>query len=126
VTQPAAGCDASDDAPAGADDPHAAANAAPDSGAPGTGADASSSAADAASGPSARDVELARMQAHLDSLYAQTDVVHRFTTAYGDAVDCVPFQKQPGFAQVGSLDGASPMLAAQPQLARAAAEGRLR
>ena len=60
------------------------------------------------------------MQAHLDSLYAPADVVHRFTTAGGDAVDCVPFQKQPGFAQVGSMNGAAPVLASQLGIARAA------
>jgi hypothetical protein len=84
----------------------------------------SASAPDAAPGPdadaapalSARDLELARMQAHLDSLYAQSSVVHRFTTALGDDVDCVPFDKQPGFAQVGSLDGAAPVLDAPARL----------
>ncbi len=78
------------------------------------------SEAEGAPGPSARDVELARMQAHLDSLYSQGDVVHRFTTALGDDVDCLPFQKQPGFAQVGSLDGAAPVLQAETRFERPA------
>ena len=82
-------------------------------------ADAHASKADAAAPFTARQIELARMQAHLDSLYAQTDVVHRFATAYGDGVDCVPFPKQPGYAQVGSMNGAPPSLAAQPSFARA-------
>ena len=73
---------------------------------------------DVAHGPSARDLELARMQAHLDSLYAQSDVVHRFTTALGDDVDCLPFQKQPGFSQVGSLDGVAPVLQAEARFER--------
>jgi Neprosin len=76
--------------------------------------------ADAAAPPSARELELARMQAHLDSLYAQPDVVHRFTTALGDEVDCLPFGKQPGFAQVASLDGAPPVLQAQARVDRPA------
>ncbi|MDB4937272.1 MAG: hypothetical protein JWP87_4244 [Labilithrix sp.] len=76
-------------------------------------------AAAAAAPPlTARQLELARMQTHLDSLYAQSDVVHRFTTAGGDPVDCVPFEKQPGFSQVASSNGAAPVLAAQPGLAR--------
>jgi hypothetical protein len=90
----------------------AAASASPDAGSQ-LAADASPANADAAPPLTARQLEVARMQAHLDSLYAQADVVHRFTTALGDGVDCVPFQKQPGYAQVGSVSGAPPVLAAQ-------------
>lgn len=80
----------------------------------------SGSDAGGALGPSKRDIELARMQAHLDSLYAQGDVVHRFETALGDDVDCLPFEKQPGFAQVGSLDGVPPVLQAEARFDRPA------
>jgi hypothetical protein len=81
-----------------------------------SGSSGSASADAGAPALSPRAIELARMQAHLDSLYAPSDVVHRFTTALGDAVDCVPFEKQPGFAAVGSLAGAPPALATQSQL----------
>ena len=119
----AAACAPSGDASpsAGADDrTDAAASSSPDAGTELT-ADASSSNADAAPPLTARQLEVARMQAHLDSLYAPTDVVHRFTTAFGDAVDCVPFQKQPGYAQVGSMSGAAPTLAVPALGNRAAA-----
>jgi hypothetical protein len=117
----AVACEPSSDAPANTGDgPDAAASLSPDGGAEPT-SDASASNADAAPPLTARQIELARMQAHLDSLYAQADVVHRFTTALGDAVDCVPFQKQPGFAQVGSMNGGAPVLVSQLGFARAAA-----
>jgi len=114
----AAACEPASDAPASgtpSDGSDAGASTASDASSPAT--RGSSATADAAaSALSPRALELARMQAHLDSLYSPSDVVHRFTTAYGDAVDCVPFQKQPGFAAVGSLPGAPPVLATQSQL----------
>jgi hypothetical protein len=119
----AAACSPSGDAspdPREADGADAAASASPDGGAE-LAPDAAPAKADAAPPLTARQIELARMQAHLDSLYAPGDVVHRFTTAGGDAVDCVPFQKQPGFAQVGSLNGLAPALASQLGFARPAA-----
>jgi hypothetical protein len=116
----AAACDASssdgshDDADASASfNPDAGSQAAPDG---------TALAVDAAAPPSARDIELARMQAHLDSLYGQSDIVHRFTTAFGDDVDCVPFQKQPGYARVSSLDGIAPVIAAPFRFAQPSAE----
>jgi hypothetical protein len=45
--------------------------------------------------PVADAAELSRMQQHIDSLYEQSDVVHRFTTASGDAIDCVDIRRQP-------------------------------
>ena len=111
------------EAPSG-DAPAAAAGDGSDAGvsaAPGDHRAADASSTSDASAPSARDVELARMQAHLDSLYSQNDVVHRFTTAWGDPVDCVPFAKQPGFSLVGTMNGAAPVLAAVRGLDSAAA-----
>lgn len=40
--------------------------------------------------------EVARMQQHIDSLYEPSDVVHRFTTASGEAIDCIDLRRQPG------------------------------
>ncbi len=117
----AAACQPSSDAPASdtADPNDAGAGTANDASPATSGFSGSSGSASADAGAPAlspRAIELARMQAHLDSLYAPSDVVHRFTTALGDAVDCVPFQKQPGFTAVGSLAGAPPALATQSQL----------
>lgn len=121
----AAACEPSSNAPsveanAAAEDHDAGASAASD---PGTTlpSDAGAPSADAAPALSPRQVELARMQQHLDSLYAPAYVVHRFTTELGDAVDCVPFQKQPGFAKVGSMSGSTPTLATQSPLLHPAA-----
>lgn len=102
---PAAGCELPVTSHEGAD---AASASLEPHGVGGPAADASR--AGEASLPSERDQELARMQAHLDSLYSQSDVVHRFTTAGGDGVDCLPFEKQPGFSRVGSVAGSAPVL----------------
>ena len=79
--------------------------------------------ADAADG--ARAAELVKMQAHLDSLYLPSDVVHRFTTPLGDSVDCLPFVKQPGFALVNSFNASLPIDKQLPAATGAGSEAGL-
>ncbi|GEN08475.1 protein of unknown function [Myxococcus fulvus] len=45
--------------------------------------------------------ELARMKAYAESLYDEKDVVHRFTSRGGEAIDCVPLYAQPALRQPG-------------------------
>ena len=45
------------------------------------------------------EAERARMQRHLASLYDERDVLHRFTAASGDKIDCVAIDRQPALRQ---------------------------
>ncbi len=48
-----------------------------------------------ADSPNADDVETARIQKYLDSLYKKSDVVSSFRTKFGEDVDCIDFYAQP-------------------------------
>jgi Neprosin len=39
--------------------------------------------------------EVAKAQTYLDSLYAQSDVQHTFTTKFNEVIDCIPFKSHP-------------------------------